>query len=334
MKVLIITEGSTDLGLGHVIRCISLQQAFESEGAQTMFFLNGNNAAESLIRAIPHNSFNWIKEQNKLLKRIKEFDIVILDSLIVKNDLANKLSNESKIFVFLNDIKRFDLPKGIIINRTVGAEKLKYPKKKGYIYLLGSKYLPLTKAFWYSPQKKISKNIESIMITFGGTDHRDFTPTLLKFFSDKYKSMNKIIIIGTGFENTEELRHLKDSNTQLYYYPSGETMKNIMLDADIAISAGGQTLFELARIGVPTISILTAENQKGNIESLTNANFLKHAGSWDDKNILHKTEQLIDFFKPKDIRKKYSTAGLSLIDGYGSVRIANFVLGAANIIKQ
>lgn len=43
-------------------------------------------------------------------------------------------------------------------------------------------------------------------------------------------------------------------------------MLSLMLKCDIAVTAAGQTTYELARIGLPTIAIGVVENQKFNID--------------------------------------------------------------------
>jgi len=191
----------------------------------------------------------------------------------------------------------------------------------------------LTKAFWYAPEKIISKKVKNILITFGGSDLKEMTPRVLKFLSEEYKEMNKFVIIGKAFEHINIIKKYLDKNTKLFFHPNGETIKNIMLDSDIAISAGGQTLFELARIGVPTIAVTVANNQKLNIKSLLDIDFIEYVGNWNDRNFYFKLNQTIKKLKNFHLRKRKNIIGRKLIDGYGSVRVANFVLGSVNAYK-
>ncbi len=59
-----------------------------------------------------------------------------------------------------------------------------------------------------------------------------------------------------------------------------------MLVSDIAISSGGQTLCELARIGTPTIGICCAQNQQQNLECWRDTSFAEYAGWYNDRNII------------------------------------------------
>ena len=55
-------------------------------------------------------------------------------------------------------------------------------------------------------------------------------------------------------------------------------------NVDLAISASGQTLYELACIGVPTIAIGIIDNQKNNIKNWINQGFIEYAGCWNDES--------------------------------------------------
>ena len=62
--------------------------------------------------------------------------------------------------VYIDDNKRLDYPKGIVVNGSIYAEELNYPHKNGPTYLLGIKYAPLRKEFWEVPEKKIKKRLK------------------------------------------------------------------------------------------------------------------------------------------------------------------------------
>ena len=104
------------------------------------------------------------------------------------------------------------------------------------------------------------------MVTFGGDDAKNMTPKILAFLNDEYPNLIKNVIIGRAFQNIDDIKKYTDKNTNLIYYPDAEKMKEIMFESDIAISACGQTLNELASVGVPTIGVCTAGNQLGNVK--------------------------------------------------------------------
>ncbi|HIE58998.1 MAG TPA: UDP-2,4-diacetamido-2,4,6-trideoxy-beta-L-altropyranose hydrolase, partial [Hydrogenothermaceae bacterium] len=261
IKVYILTEGSSNIGFGHITRCLSLYQAFEEKGIKPKLIINGDDSIIDLIKNTDYKIINWIKNKDKILHEIQNADIVVIDSYLADKSFYEIVSNTVRIPIYIDDNKRIDYPKGIVVNGNIHAKELNYPKKDEVIYLLGTQYTPLRKEFWEVPEKEIKKNVESIMITFGGDDIRNMTPKVLKLLVNNYPNLKKNVVIGKGFKNIEEINSVADKNTNLIYYPDATKMKDIMLKSDIAISAGGQTLYELARVGVPTIAIAVADNQ-------------------------------------------------------------------------
>jgi len=203
MKVFIITEGSKNTGFGHITRCLSLYQAFEERGILPEFIINGDNNIEYLLQDVNYQIFNWLDEKSKLFERVKDADIAIIDSYLADISVYNTLSNLVKSPLYIDDNKRLDYPKGIVLNGSIHAKKLNYPKKEGISYLLGTKYTPLRKEFWEVPEKKIKENIESIMVTFGGDDAKNMTPKIMNLLNKEYSVLKKNIIIGKAFNNIE-----------------------------------------------------------------------------------------------------------------------------------
>jgi spore coat polysaccharide biosynthesis predicted glycosyltransferase SpsG len=191
---------------------------------------------------------------------------------------------------------------------------------------LGNQYTPLRKEFWDVPAKPIRDKIEIMMITFGGTDTRNLTSKVLKTMVNNYPMLIKKVIIGKGFRNTTEIKALKNHNAELIYHPDAVKMKEVMLESDVAISAGGQTLYELTRVGVPTIAVAVADNQEDNIKGLQEADCVSYAGWWGDVNILGSISACVEEMKDRALRERRSLTGRRFVDGGGSRRIVDFLL--------
>lgn len=326
MRVYILTEGSSNIGFGHITRMLSIYKAFKLKGINPKLIVNGDTSVLDLVKEADFEIFNWTKNERKLLEKIKKADVVIVDSYLANIGLYEKISKTVKLSVYYDDNNRIEYPCGIVINGNIYAKDLNYPRKDCIEYLLGLEYLPLRKEFLYIPEKEIKEKIKNIMITFGGDDIRNMTPKILKILTKYFPNKKKNVIIGKGFNNIKEIENIVDKNTELIYYPDVEKLKQVMLNSDLAISAGGQTLYELARIGVPTIAISVAENQDNNIKSLMKVNFLANFLTWLDKYLDKKILKQIERLENKAIREKISKLGRILVDGKGSIRIVNKLL--------
>ncbi|MBN2144539.1 MAG: UDP-2,4-diacetamido-2,4,6-trideoxy-beta-L-altropyranose hydrolase [Candidatus Aureabacteria bacterium] len=325
MKVYILSEGNKETGFGHVTRCMSIYQAFLEKRISPIFIINGDESTQTVWNGASPLLMNWI-EQKEVLEEIYGSDMVIIDSYLADIPFYRTVSKIVKIPVYFDDIQRLEYPKGIVINGAIGAENISYPIRKDIHYLLGHRYSCLRKEFWRVPVKKIRKNIQNILFTFGGNDMRNLMPSVLSAVIREAPKINKFIVAGRAFNHIEEIEKVKDEYTQIIYDPDAKTIRNLMQRADIAVTAGGQTLYELARMGVPSIVISVADNQKNNILGWLKMGFIEYAGSWHENNLLEKVKRAIRKIKYQKIRKHQSEIGKKLINGKGSRLIVKTLL--------
>lgn len=326
MKIVIITEGSSKIGFGHITRCLSLYQAFDEKGLSVKFIVNGDSTIEPLIKDIEYEIFNWLEDSSKLIKSLHNSDIVIIDSYLADEPLYKKISDRVSLSVYMDDNQRINYPHGIVINGLINAEKMHYPPSNEIDYLLGSNYIPLRRQFWNVKEKKIDKAIKNVMITFGGQDSRDLSLKTLKLLKKHYPLLNKKIIIGTGFKTTSFIEDIKDERTEIIHYPGAKGMLEVMLESDIAISAAGQTLYELARVGLPTIAIGVVENQNLNLENWEKTGFIQVAGFWDDSELDKCLLEKLELLKDRNLRIKMRNTGRKFVSGRGAINIVRYCL--------
>ena len=322
MDVLILTEGGKNKGFGHIARCSSIYHSFKINGFSPKLIINGD---ESIVPIFNNLEFS-IKDWTIDLPPIKPSDIVIIDSYLVDETLCQKIFEICGLAVFFDDDNRINYPGGIVVNGNVSSQHIGYPSNNNVTYLLGSQYASLKREYWHISPIKIIKDVKSILITIGGDDIRNLTPNILKLLNNEFPNLVKNVIVGKSFKNIEQIENIADAKTQLIYSPDSEKMLDVMLKSDVAISAGGQTTYEFARLGLPSIAISIANNQTDSILNWEKLGFLEFAGLWDDDNLLNnistKLNKLLDF----EYRKEKHNNGISIIDGLGANRVVDTIL--------
>ncbi|MDD5595653.1 MAG: bifunctional UDP-2,4-diacetamido-2,4,6-trideoxy-beta-L-altropyranose hydrolase/GNAT family N-acetyltransferase [Candidatus Omnitrophica bacterium] len=326
MKALILTEGGKNIGFGHLARCSSLYDAFREKGVFPNLIINCDKTVGKILKNRKYTAFNWLKEKNGVFNLVKGADIAIIDSYLAGASFYEKFSKIVKLPVYLDDAMRLDYPRGIVLNGSEDAEKLNYPKRAGLVYLLGKKYMPLRKEFWKVPKKKIKKNIRDVLLTFGNDDRANLTPQILKLLVAAYPTIHKRVVVGSGFKNIQEIKKVKDRMTKLVSYPDAISLQRLMLEADLAFSSGGQTICELARVGLPAIAIATAKNQLNNIMGMERSGLIKNAGWFKGKNLPARLSKGILQLKPYQRRLIMSKRQKRSIDGKGAQRVVNEIL--------
>lgn len=261
------------------------------------------SALQSAFRHFGHSCSLYLNEFQNYTKKV---DCVIVDSYNLTYVEYQQLFTFGNVGVVIDDNCRITYPTACIVNPTLGSEQLQYVDQDKSTLLLGSQYALLRPEFWSLQPKKIAKNISNIFITFGGTN------VASKFVSDIRNVVNKVfgkktkIVIADGTLNAKR-------------------MCAIMIESDLTISAAGQTLYELAAVGCPTVAIKIADNQEMNISNWCAAQFLDEKITSFDSHLLQNLEKILTN-QTYEKRLKQSKIGSSLVDGKGALRVAERIL--------
>ena len=319
MKVFLLTEGGSGLGFGHIMRCIAINDAFKEFNISPTLLINGSTSIKDIVKKRRYLFFNWLNQRNKTFDLLRGADVVIVDSYLADSSFYKSIAKLAPIPVYFDDNKRIAYPPGVVINGAAFPNRMKYPNNKNIKYLLGLSYIPLRKEFWDVPEKRISRVVRNVLITFGGEDTKNMTPKILAALSKEYPQLHKKVIIGRGFKNIAEIVRAKDAQTELMFYAQPERIKEVMLGADIAISAAGQTLYELVRLGVPSIAVTVVKNQLKHSDSLKRADCLLDVSGYKEKDLIKNIFPYLDSLNYTR-RKIISCTGKKMVDGQGARR--------------
>lgn len=322
MRVSIYTEGGKKFGYGHIVRCLSIAQALNELGCVIEFFINGESDVESFVPHFKCHLIPWIDSPTK-----GSGEFFIFDSYHASLNQMQKISAGGKV-LFIDDYQRFEYPQDSwVLNACPGISKELYPKNNNT--LLGIQYLPLRKEFWNISRVNIRKfnDIEKILVMFGGSDMANLAPRTIRLVLEIFGDVEVITIQGASSRSLEELKSLADHEDRLSILVEPNTAELItsMCAADLAISAAGQTLQELAFMGLPTIGIQVAQNQSNNIKGWSESNVIVPLMSYNSRNFDSKLTNALKELSSPEVRRKYSLNAIQLIDGQGARRLARCV---------
>lgn len=328
-KIIILTEGGRLFGFGHISRSKAIAQAFLRFGIDSKFIIDGDDSIHSLLEGFSYDILDWNHNQEQLLSSIRNIDVILIDSIKISNVLIKKIENLKLKVIFIDDDKRRNiLDAGIVIDWTVLCDEKNYfvPKKIGVIYLLGSQYTPLRKEFCDAKRNIIKDKITTILVTFGGSDVRNLTPRILKLLTEFYPEIKKNIVVGAGFNNKLHLENIKDTNTNLILNADANTMVELMQESDIAIASGGQTLYELAKVGTPTIAILLVDNAKDDTDGWSKVGSVENIGWYNDEKLFDNLMLKINVMQNKQMRQTMQDNANKYIDSDGGKLLVQKIL--------
>ena len=341
---IIRADGNTAIGMGHVMRCLSIADAMKESNIEPVFITAGNDCVSMIedrgfkvyILGTDYQNMEselplirkFLESQNK---GAKEIPVILVDSYQVTSRYYEELRKLAKV-ACLEDMGQ-SYPVDLLINYNIYGPKLVYDNKITRATLLGTMYQPLRREFQQDIQYEIKNKITDVMITTGGSDPyfaaRAFTDAFLSEKELKEAWIRYHIINGPFNTHTEELHKLYDENPWVEIHEHVTCMKEIMKQCDVVLSATGSTIYEVSALGVPLIAFYFAENQRQGADMLSEITHVINCGNYADDNaqtVENAVKALLKCVKDKEYRETLYHEERSLVDGQGAARIAQALI--------
>ena len=194
-------------------------------------------------------------------------------------------------------------------------------------YLLASDFCLLREEFNHLIyqarfKREQTQNINNILINFGATDHKRLSVICIDILK-KLKFGGEIhILVSSTCKWLEELEVVCCTSSQISLHVDAKDVAMLMLNADLAIGSVGTSSWERCCLGLPTIGIVVADNQK-NIAAQ-----LARIGVMELTTIEYLEKSLLDYLISFDLEKwqTMSNEAIMVCDGLGPQRVVNAVL--------
>jgi len=219
----------------------------------------------------------------------------------------------------------------ILLNQNLGAEKLNYYCDPDTTLLLGSRYALLRQEFlaWHGWQREISDMGRKVLVTMGGGDPDNVTLKVIHALDQVHVDGLEAVVVVGGSNPHYEILHSAIRNLQLKIRleRNASNMAELMAWADVAVSAGGSTCWELLFMGLPSVVLALAENQRGIADELEKAGVTTNLGWFSrvSEDVIAVTLSVLT--KADERRCQMSKSGQQLVDGFGSRRIVQTMNG-------
>ena len=288
--------GTIKLGLGHAYRALTLAHLLKQHNV--IFYCNEDSldyCHKIIGDQFPINSY--------------EKDILdVIDSVnvdLVINDILNTSEEFMLEFVKRNThtINFEDLGAGSKHADLVLNELFDEPVNDYKNVLWGNKYSVLRDEFLDAEVNKYKDKVDSILITFGGTDQGDLTSKVLGIIYDicLKHDINLYIVTGLGYSYIEKLKesielYSKEGVKVEFFYHTG-VISSIMQKCQIAITSNGRMVYELAHLNLPSIILSHHERETTHLFAEVEKGFFPlglFTGEETKRKIRHILETLIE----------------------------------------
>lgn len=332
------------IATGHLMRCITLAKEFLKNGEKCLFFLAEEKETKrleenGLAYKILHTNWKNMESEESILKHAlieSKIDYLIVDSYQITKSYLTYLEQFIPV-LYIDDMGREAYPVSAVLRYIIWPEDTYFRKMyqgKRTLLLDGMQYIPLREEFCAEEQNVVRE--KSILITTGGTDTYNVAGRLLAECLQKegLKEYSFHVIVGSLNRFEHRLNEIAEKCGRIYLHKDIRNMSNYMRGCELAVSAGGTTLFELCACKTPTVCFSFADNQMDFTEELGKRNVMLYAGdARGDKEIIGTiTEYLCFLSKNKTMRHEFAERMGELVDGKGTKRIVDVIRNMVHTI--
>ena len=351
MKVVIRADASVEIGTGHVMRCLALADMLKRKGAEVAFvcrIMSGDMCdfiREKGFRVFPiHCSrfpsldfFDWrgdIEDTLSILRELGTIDWLILDHYgVVKKWEEMVRPFVGKIMV-IDDLPDRDHDCDLLLDQnlfTAIENRHEALVPSHCRKLLGPRFALLRPEFREARKNSEPRNgeMERILIFFGGVDLSNQTEKTIEAMRMlREPDIALDVVVGASNPHKEKIESICAATPSCSYHCQVPNMAELMNRAKLCIGASGTTTWERCCIGLPSVTVVVAENQLDTADKLHSVGVTFNLGWHEDVTADQIAATIKRLLSDKERLSDMSAKAMQLVDGRGVGRVSRFLFPA------
>jgi len=343
MELLIRADAGTEIGSGHLMRCLALGQAWKDAGDDVIFITSCQS--EGLLQRLREEDFeihiiasqysaadDW--EYTKEILTDHPDAWVVLDGYHFNEVYQQRVKEAGYRLLVIDDMAHLKhYYADIVLNQNLHTEQLHYSCEPYTKLLLGTQYVLLRREFlaWNDWKRDIPELAQRVLVSLGGSDPENHTLKVIQALQNvEVAGLEANVVVGAGNPHYDLLKaEVKQSNSSIHLIRDAKNMPELMAWADVAVSGAGITIWELLFLETPILASILADNQSYVAEPIELQKAGRNLGRIESisNEALAKAIDLL--LRDFDLRKKMSGKARNIVDGKGTERMINSMLGAS-----
>jgi UDP-2,4-diacetamido-2,4,6-trideoxy-beta-L-altropyranose hydrolase len=324
------------MGGGHVQRCLALAETFAELGWRCGFACReGTPETVPALKSSPHDVFvlrGPVADEAMELKKLlpTRCDLLIADHYGRDRVFEDAARGFAARIVVLDDQPGRPHDCDVLVDTTPGRTAADYNKlvPDDCAFLLGADYALLRRQFAQCrrtvlDRRKRQRGVERLLVSIGMTDPQNLTAIVLRGIADSGLKLAVDVVLGSAAPHLQEIRQLITTlNINARLHVDVTDMAEVMSAADLAIGACGSSSFERCCLGLPSLVVVAADNQRQYEAALVAAGAVESLG---DGNALRPERVAVALRKlvaDDGQRLTMSSKAAALCDGRGALRVA------------
>ena len=351
LRVVFRTDANQQIGTGHFMRCLTLADEMRRSGADICFVsralplhlqqMLSEHGAQYV--ALPENELTqetdelphaaWLTtsqakdaEQTMAALGAGTWDWLVVDHYALDHRFEKPLRALCQHVMVIDDLADRVHDCDVLLDQNFYQDQaLRYLDKvpAHCRLLLGPSFAllrPEFKAMRDKVQVRTGK-VNNILVFFGGVDADNLTGQVIDLIISLNLGVQVNVVIGQLHPQKEKLQELCDQHDYICHVQTSQ-MASLMAKADLAIGAGGSSVWERCSMGLPSVCMITAENQRQQLQDLQSAE-LVNASTSQENAITFLSSYLKDLSTSFKSRQVQSQRMMALVDGRGTGKVAN-----------
>jgi UDP-2,4-diacetamido-2,4,6-trideoxy-beta-L-altropyranose hydrolase len=303
MRVAFRTDASTTIGVGHAKRCLTLAEALQAAGASVCFVCrdhDGHLCDEIEQRGIqvlrlprpgdgPHAAASWQDEASDTAQALagagERPEWLIFDHYGIDHRTETALRAAAERIMVIDDLADRVHDCDLLLDQNlVQALSTRYSDKvpAHCALLLGPQYCLLQPIYQELHDRTAPRagRVRRVFVFFSGADPNNLTGrAVAALLRAAQREVELDVVITSSHPHADALRKQAAAHSNIHLHVDLPTLAPLMARADLAIGAGGVTSWERICLGLPTLAIMMAENQRAILEALDQHGLVRWLGT-------------------------------------------------------
>jgi len=351
MKIAFRVDASLQMGTGHVMRCLTLARALRERGHACLFISREHPG--NLLKLISEDGFavhalpggseldselahaKWLGASQtedalacKVLLASLCPDWLVVDHYALDQRWETSVRSVGCRVLVIDDLADREHSCDVLLDQNLGRSCLDYQDllPQDCVVLTGPHYALLRPEFAElrhdSMTRRRNSRLENILISLGGVDQSNHTGLLLEALKNlELPARTRFtVVLGRTSPNLQAVLETVNASPWPVEVLCGiDNMAQRMTDADLAIGAAGGSSWERCCLGLPTLLVILAENQKDGGLALAE----RGAALLIDTSVSLKRQlqaALVMMNEPQALQQ-FSMAAGHITDGLGCARV-------------
>lgn len=321
-RIFIRTEASTQIGMGHFMRCFAVAEEARAQDLPVIFLLNEVNEAVlsrcASIGALAIATGGVVASPADIMameaQAMTRDDWLLIDSYRATEDYIAAARQISRVCVLddLFELKHYDCD--VIVNPAQSATSLPYNRRSKAKLLLGASYALIRSGFRQPHTPLLDE--PSIAVTFGGSDPTGLTQTCIERLREAMPDIAIKAIVGPANVHTFILNRLAQELPKVHVYFAPKSVSEVLAGSDLVITAAGGSVGEIAAMGLPALVLVAYDNQVAALKASPYPVIDARAGLPEDLG-----QRVKALILDKAKRAKIARDANKLVDGHGPHRV-------------